>query len=130
MDPNAALEELRRITRRASAGDFERMCELVEALDGWISGGGFLPGGWANMSRSVSELGRALSIARALFIMASTSRETDVEARAHAAWTLHNTEYTRKALERAIARNETKRAEAEKHFDRAVGSQLSKGSVR
>jgi hypothetical protein len=51
MDPDAALEELRRITRRASEGeadpgDFDRLCELVEALDGWISGGGFLPEAW------------------------------------------------------------------------------------
>lgn len=63
MDPNACLEELRQLaaetnwerdkpelhamdkeTPRARA---ERMAELVESLDGWLSKGGFLPTAWA-----------------------------------------------------------------------------------
>lgn len=51
MDPNANLKEQRRIVTRiingtASASDVERLADLVEALDNWISRGGFLPDSW------------------------------------------------------------------------------------
>jgi hypothetical protein len=62
MDPDANLREQREIARRlldkfmasdedATAfdeGDVVRLAELVEALDRWISGGGFLPAAWRN----------------------------------------------------------------------------------
>lgn len=63
MDPNANLEEQRRIVariftladseffgtrenRKLLAQDAERLAELAEALDVWISRGGFLPAAW------------------------------------------------------------------------------------
>ena len=51
MDPNANLDEQRRIINRALAseiGDAEalRLAELARALDEWISSGGFLPRDW------------------------------------------------------------------------------------
>lgn len=62
MDPNANLSEMRRIAARilaaldaADEDTGEWMCdphdtaclaELVEALDGWLSRGGFLPARW------------------------------------------------------------------------------------
>lgn len=52
MDPDANLrEQLQVATRLANGkgrpGDGERLADLVEALDNWISGGGFLPTRWA-----------------------------------------------------------------------------------
>jgi hypothetical protein len=52
MDPNACLKEIRILTEAiVNGGDSdmincERLAELVEALDGWISKGGFLPADW------------------------------------------------------------------------------------
>ena len=56
MDPNANLEEQRRLTARIQAqrdnyetpndGDVFRLAELVVALDEWIASGGFLPSAW------------------------------------------------------------------------------------
>jgi hypothetical protein len=51
MDPNANLAEQRRIRSRIIAGeeldgDAQRLADLVEALDNWISRGGFLPRDW------------------------------------------------------------------------------------
>lgn len=57
MDPNANLEELLGLANRSAVGvyrvdcddhceDIERMAELVLALDGWLSSGGFLPDRW------------------------------------------------------------------------------------
>ena len=51
MDPNANLEEQLRIAARIANGeelstDAERLADLVEALDGWLKGGGFLPQRW------------------------------------------------------------------------------------
>lgn len=60
MDPNANLEELRRLVARLLAltveeaaanvaklhADAVRAAELVEALDGWLSKRGFLPRAW------------------------------------------------------------------------------------
>lgn len=54
MDPDANLEEQLRIAKRVldadgcDAGDIVRLAELVDALDGWISKGGFLPKRWAD----------------------------------------------------------------------------------
>lgn len=56
MDPNANLKEQREIahellhralTPNEAKRKAERLAELVEALDGWIAGGGFLPADWA-----------------------------------------------------------------------------------
>jgi hypothetical protein len=63
MDPNANLAELRRLVARfmqawdeadeetgavtIDTDDALRMAELVEALDGWLSKGGFLPAAWS-----------------------------------------------------------------------------------
>lgn len=54
MDPNANLEEQRRITHSllgdsvvTDLDDANRLAELAEALDGWILTGGFLPEEWA-----------------------------------------------------------------------------------
>jgi hypothetical protein len=52
MDPNANLAEQRRIRVRVFAGkgtdaDLDRLTELTQALDEWISNGGFLPDAWA-----------------------------------------------------------------------------------
>jgi len=69
MDPDANLAEQRQIAARILArhtddvrsrgrlrrgvemsaddtDDAQRLAELVQALDGWISGGGFLPAAW------------------------------------------------------------------------------------
>ena len=57
MDPNACLTELLQLAaegiRRSdideaslNADKTDRMCELVQALDGWLSKGGFLPQAW------------------------------------------------------------------------------------
>jgi hypothetical protein len=70
MDPNANLKEQREIVdqiidaldastaedadvwddervRDVLADNLARFCDLVQALDGWLSGGGFLPEAWA-----------------------------------------------------------------------------------
>jgi hypothetical protein len=56
LDPNANLEELRSLTASLleqidneepiDQDDAARVLELFEALDGWISRGGFLPRAW------------------------------------------------------------------------------------
>lgn len=43
MDPNAALAEMR---EAYAAENYERCAELADALDTWISRGGFLPRAW------------------------------------------------------------------------------------
>jgi hypothetical protein len=54
MDPNETL----RLMRLALAeGDLETAAELADALDGWISTGGFLPDAW----RYVPPAGRELT---------------------------------------------------------------------
>ena len=54
MDPNATLARIREIVRALNAASppqdvaplaFE-LAELTEALDDWLSAGGFLPTGW------------------------------------------------------------------------------------
>ena len=53
MDPNAALTEIRSILARndLELPDYERLAELTEALDKWLSNGGFLPDAWQNAGR-------------------------------------------------------------------------------
>lgn len=53
MDPNANLAEQRRIFATLTDGTandriarLERLAELAQALDEWLSGGGFLPREW------------------------------------------------------------------------------------
>jgi hypothetical protein len=67
MDPDANLDEQRRLVRRIHAvqdategptmgelrdvaHDAYRLAELVEALDQWIARGGFLPARWRQSS--------------------------------------------------------------------------------
>ena len=53
MDPNANLDEQLRLANKIlrsdkwTDADAERLAELVEALDGWIDRGGFLPQHWS-----------------------------------------------------------------------------------
>ena len=52
MDPNAALDEIRRICEHnknchySDMNDFDRLCDLIEGLDQWLIRGGFLPYAW------------------------------------------------------------------------------------
>lgn len=51
MDPTANVTEQRQIQYRvnsgeALAGDLERLAALAEALDEWLTCGGFLPAQW------------------------------------------------------------------------------------
>ncbi len=53
MDPNATLMELLKLAEEIQADDADetnidmlRVAELVDALDGWMSTGGFLPDRW------------------------------------------------------------------------------------
>lgn len=55
MDPNAALEEARELSAqiqkdfendKVSEYDANRLAELFQALDGWLSKSGFLPSAW------------------------------------------------------------------------------------
>ena len=54
MDPNANLKEQREIiaamlaedSEEIDTGDAVRLAELAQALDEWISKGGFLPDAW------------------------------------------------------------------------------------
>lgn len=54
MDPNAALEQLREAIADAANPDqytdrevaIEQIAEFFEALDNWLTNGGFLPGAW------------------------------------------------------------------------------------
>lgn len=58
MDPNANLKEMLELAASiieayededgngVDQDDANRLAELVEALDGWLSKGGFLPGRW------------------------------------------------------------------------------------
>ena len=57
MDPDANLKEQRELSasilkdifdgERPNTSDVDRLCELVQAMDGWLSNGGFLPLGWS-----------------------------------------------------------------------------------
>lgn len=45
MDPNETLRRIRAAIRNDETGE---LAELVEALDDWLSGGGFLPSAWGS----------------------------------------------------------------------------------
>jgi hypothetical protein len=51
MDPNATLAGLRELVERVQNGtgrvDADEFAEKFEALDGWITKGGFLPADWS-----------------------------------------------------------------------------------
>jgi hypothetical protein len=53
MDPDKTLDSLRELVEITHAGDpggtarVARFAELVDALDGWLTKGGHLPGPWA-----------------------------------------------------------------------------------
>lgn len=50
MDPNATLEELRRLIEGTKSAERDTLAEEIadrfEALDQWLSNGGFLPDAW------------------------------------------------------------------------------------
>jgi hypothetical protein len=53
MDPNATLIEIRQLTKALLEGDSrdivrdgERLAELFDGLDGWLTRAGFLPTDW------------------------------------------------------------------------------------
>lgn len=55
MDPNANLEEQREIVRwhassTAMSSDYDRLADLVEALDTWLTKGGAMPSAWTAAS--------------------------------------------------------------------------------
>lgn len=65
MDPDEALQQLREalsVAREAAEGDsndaeieaWQEVGDCVEALDDWLSKGGFLPGGWNPEPRPTS----------------------------------------------------------------------------
>lgn len=52
MDPDACLEEIRTVVDQINDGVpglATALAELVDALDEWIIGGGFLPRAWTNV---------------------------------------------------------------------------------
>lgn len=57
MDPNANLEEQRELAKAILEShswqkeSIQRLAELVQALDRWLSGGGFLPQDWNKLCR-------------------------------------------------------------------------------
>lgn len=67
MDPTAALAEIRSIISENGSVDemamplqeiqdkYDRLCELVDGLDNWISSGGFLPEDWNKLRGSSGE---------------------------------------------------------------------------
>lgn len=55
MDPDENLQEQRKLIARANAGpplpgDMDRLVELVEAMDEWLSRGSALPAAWQTRS--------------------------------------------------------------------------------
>lgn len=52
MDPNEALRIIRTLVnnfyKRATYEDMDQLVESIEALDEWITSGGFLPDAWQN----------------------------------------------------------------------------------
>ncbi len=57
MDPDANLKELLELAEHLldqdepDSNDVDSLCELVQALDGWLSNGGFLPERWKPVLR-------------------------------------------------------------------------------
>lgn len=63
MDPDATLRRVREIIANMEAHDTttEELCELaqlVDALDQWLSGGGFLPVNWRRLEALQCELAK------------------------------------------------------------------------
>lgn len=59
MDPNEALRQIRAAIddwNEYEICDVESLITLVEGLDNWISGGGFLPNDWDRASVSTIEI--------------------------------------------------------------------------
>jgi len=63
MDPNEALKNAREAAKRLlvptrgtegrdAIEDGEILAEAFEALDGWLTGGGFLPESWTDASKT------------------------------------------------------------------------------
>lgn len=60
MDPNATLAEIRKLVKSINnqhdreefdyLEDCTRLAGLVEALDNWITNGGFFPDAWSNLT--------------------------------------------------------------------------------
>lgn len=51
MDPNATLAQIRHMVKEGSfCEDFAEIAELIEALDEWLSKGGYLPAEWQGRS--------------------------------------------------------------------------------
>jgi len=63
MDPNKALATIRRLTAKyafeggseLTSDDAVEFFDAVEALDGWLSQGGFLPDGWQDARGGAGE---------------------------------------------------------------------------
>lgn len=83
MDPEANLQELRRLrakffdivnetrlgepfTLEEGADDLVRFLELVEALDEWVTKGGFLPREWTAHRKTEQDLGDLLEASKAI----------------------------------------------------------------
>lgn len=49
MDPDATLANIRRLL---DGDDPDALADAVAALDGWLTGGGFLPAAWSRSPRS------------------------------------------------------------------------------
>ena len=62
MDPNATLTAIRTIVTQtytdegAGTGDLAQLVDLVEALDAWLSKGGFAPAAWDSIRAPLGEL--------------------------------------------------------------------------
>jgi hypothetical protein len=71
VDPNSNLkEQLEKVQLILYGGPFTvddygaitaRLAELIEALDGWLSKGGFLPGKWEHQARKARDLADAIA---------------------------------------------------------------------
>lgn len=78
MDPTTCLREIRALIREFQAGEaieIGRFVELVESLDRWVTGGGFLPRTWD----------RAQAKARAMQARSAAQAQL-AKARASAGW--------------------------------------------
>ncbi|MFO7902320.1 MAG: hypothetical protein R6U98_06660 [Pirellulaceae bacterium] len=66
MDPNANLEEQRKLVKKCfeapeglTGQEVDRLCELFDALDEWVTSGGFLPNAWDVCFRRIMDHVRA-----------------------------------------------------------------------
>lgn len=119
MDPNAALDELLTLLDRTSTlsemhlpprvltHDMRRIIELVEALDSWLTYGGFLPDRWKPACRRAvcDDANRRSGFAQALEVVRAgrgRGRSHPFQGTVRARWCLHTAE-TRGAADRARA---------------------------